>query len=210
MNFLVKKFEAPIIRIVTTADGPVCFDITKEVEQVLKKDDVLNSVIANVPGSTNVPFCQCQCTCECTAPCTCQCTCECTAPCNCQCTCECKSKGDMSCVALTVENDPLVEIINPIERTGEKIMLNASFMFRQEKFGGLLFDKQNFVSYYCNSSAWEIFQFIQSQKGLQLKDMKLLSAHLKRNFEATPQNIDVLIFAFVHGCMKKSTRKVRS
>ena len=36
---MVKKFEAPIIRIVTTADGPVCFDITKEVEQVLKKDD---------------------------------------------------------------------------------------------------------------------------------------------------------------------------
>ena len=54
---------------------------------------------------------------------------------------------------------------------------------RKEKFGGLLFDKQNFVSYYCNNTAWEIFQFIQNQKGLQLKDLKLLSDHLRRNFE---------------------------
>jgi hypothetical protein len=116
----------------------------------------------------------------------------------------------MSCGALTVENDPLVEAINPIERTGEKLALNATFMFRQEKFGGLLFDKQNFVSYYCNNTAWEIFQFIQNQKGLPLKDLKSLSDHIKRTFEATPQNIDVLIVAFLHGCMKKSTRKVRT
>ncbi len=207
---MVKKFETPILRLVTTADGPVCFDVTKEVEQVLKKDDMLNSVIAKATGSANIPFCQCQCTCECMAPCTCQCTCECTDPCNCQCTCECTSKGDRSCGALTVENDPLVEVINPIERTGEKLALNATFMFRQEKFGGLLFDKQNFVSYYCNDTAWEIFQFIQNQKGLKLKDLKSLSDHIKRNFEATPQNIEVLIFAFLHGCMKKSTRKVRT
>jgi len=205
---LVSKFEAPILRLVTTADGPVCFDVTKEAEQVLQKDDLLNSVLGNIVG--NIPFCQCQCTCECMAPCTCQCTCECTAPCNCQCTCECKGKGDVTCAALTVENDPLVEIINPIERTGEKISLNASFMFRQEKFGGFLFDKQNFVSYYCNSTAWEIFQFIQRKKGLQLKDLKILSDHIKRTFDGTPQDLNVLIFAFVHGCMKKSSRKVRT
>jgi hypothetical protein len=83
-------------------------------------------------------------------------------------------------------------------------------MLRTEKFGGLLFDKQNFVSYYCNSTAWEIFQFIQNQKDLQIKDLKTLSDHIRRTFEGTPQNIDVMILAFVHGCMKKSTRKVRT
>ena len=44
----MKKFEAPILRLVTTADGPVCFDLTKEVEQVLKKEDMLNSAIAKI------------------------------------------------------------------------------------------------------------------------------------------------------------------
>jgi hypothetical protein len=206
----VRKFQSPILRLVTTADGPVCFDMTKESEQVLKKDDPLNFGVVSVVGSANVPFCQCQCTCECMAPCTCQCTCECTAPCNCQCTCECTGKGDVSCAALTVENDPIVEIINPIERTGEKIVLNQSFMFRKEKFGGLLFDKQNFVSYYCNDTAWEIFQFIERQKGLQLRDIKVLSDHIRDSFQEVPKDLNVLILAFVHGCLKKSSRKVRS
>jgi hypothetical protein len=143
-------------------------------------------------------------------PCKCQCTCECQDPCNCQCECECESKGDVHCGALAVENDPLVEIINPIEKTGEKIALNASFMFRPESFGGILFDKENFITYHCNHTAWEIFQFIREQKGVTLKNLKSLANHLRRNFEGCPENLDLLTFAFVHGCMKKSSRKVRA
>jgi hypothetical protein len=108
-----------------------------------------------------------------------------------------------------VENDPFIEIINPIERTGEKIKLNDAFMFRKESFGGLLFDKKYFTSYICNHSAWEIFQFIREHDGLKLNELKTLADHLRRSFGEVPQNLDVVTFAFVHGCMKKSSRIVR-
>jgi hypothetical protein len=135
-GFLLKKFETPILRLVTTADGPVCFDITKESVQVSQKGDLINNVVSHYVGAGSVPNCVCQCTCECTSPCNCQCTCECIVPCTCQCTCECESKNNEQCAALNVENDPLVEIINPIEKTGEKIKLNESFTLRQENLAG--------------------------------------------------------------------------
>ncbi len=204
------KFETPVLRLLTTADGPVCFDLTKESEQITKKDDLLNSAAATISKVANVPFCNCQCTCECTSPCNCQCTCECQIPCTCTCTCECESKGDIACAALTVENDPIVEIIDPIERTGEKIKLNSSFMFRQEKFGGLLFDKEHFVPYICNHTAWEIFQYIQKNNGLKLKELKALTDHLRRTFDSAPESLEIVTLAFLHGCLKKSTRKVRT
>lgn len=204
-----KKFETPILRLVTTADGPVCFDIKKESEQINNKEDLLNTVVRGVVGAT-VPTCLCQCTCECTSPCNCQCTCECIVPCTCQCTCECQceTKSGETCFALTVENDPLVEIINPIEKMGQRIRLSEKFMLRKESFGGLLFDKQYFVSYFCNHTAWEILNYIEKRKGIPLSNLKSISDHLKQNFESTPENIEIVTFAFIHGCMKRSTRRV--
>ena len=197
---LLKKFEAPVLKVVTTADGPVCFDLTKESVQLIQKGDLLNDAVGGIIGSeridqVNIPECLCTCTCTCVPVCDCQCTCKCTA------------KGDSACDALSVVNDAIVEIISPIERTGERIKLNESFMFRQEKFGGLLFDKQNFVSYFCNHTAWQIFQFIKQCNGIPLKDLACISDHLCKNFENVPKNVNMLTFSFIRGCMEKSSRQ---
>jgi hypothetical protein len=82
-------------------------------------------------------------------------------------------------------------------------------MFRKENFGGIVFDKQYFVTYYCNHSAWEIFEFIKKHDGLLLKDIKLIPEHLRRTFEKVPEELNAITYAFVHGCMKKSSRIVR-
>ena len=82
-------------------------------------------------------------------------------------------------------------------------------MFRKESFGGLLFDKKYFTSYICNHTAWEIFQFIRDHDGLKLNELKSLAEHLRLSFGDVPENLNIVTFAFVHGCMKKSSRIVR-
>lgn len=183
------KFETPLVKFMVTADGPACFDISKEG----------NEVIDSLAREGTVSICDCLCECLCTCRMMCECMCECLCTCKCECPCLCPGP-------------PIHD--NPHDGDGfserspvrsQIVAFGNQFMLRRESFGGFLFNKESFSSYLCNHSAFEILRFIENKRdGFSMAKISELVDHLRNVFDEVPDNSEIVILAFIRGCTKQT------
>ncbi len=174
-----RKFEPPMVRFAVTADGPACFDIAEEAKGVV-------GPVGRGERLKSVPKCLCQCPCECI----CECPCECPSPCYCKSPCAVPGKA--------TGGDPGGGV------PGETYAFGRQFMIRHEDFGGVLFNKDTFAWYYCNHAAFEILRFVENRGRLGMTDLGLVVSHLRETFQAVPDNVDLIVRAFIAGCAKQA------
>jgi hypothetical protein len=189
------KFETPLVKFMVTADGPACFDINKEGGNV---------AIEHMPVDKGICQCLCKCTTE-VCKCMCECICECLCRCKCECICECL------CLDLPFGSDNKIQgasVSNANHKapvSAPTIAFGRQFMLRRESFGGLLFNKESFSSYLCNHSAFEILRFIENQRdGFSMAKISELVHHLHTVFDEVPNNVEIIVLAFMRGCTKQT------
>ena len=87
----------------------------------------------------------------------------------------------------------------------QTVAFGNQFMLRHESFGGFLFNKETFLPYLCNHSAFEILRFIENQRdGFSLADISKLVDHLRNVLEDVPDKSEIVVLAFIHGCVKRN------
>lgn len=181
------KFETPLVKFMVTADGPACFDISNE----------MSEVVPAVKGP-----CDCLCICM-SRPIECLCECLCVCPCKCMTTCECMTTCSCKCECPAPPSWPVFD--DKVSVSAQAIAFGSKFMLRRESFGGLLFNKESFSSYLCNHSAFEILLFIESQRDkFSIAKISELLDHLRNVFDEVPNNVEIIVLAFIRGCAKQT------
>lgn len=186
MGWIMMKFELPFIKVMVTADGPVCLE---------EKSGIYSH------GS------DCGCKCECPCPCPCQ---------NTGVEEQVSSHNPHDCsmypCKIAMPNPPIVlkhpmhesvPYISPVSASNESyLMKNDMYMLREEQFGSMLFDKNTFNTYLCNHTATEILKFIEGNKCIRLNNIEKISSYIQETFEDVPNDISLVVYSFIYGCMQ--------
>ena len=130
------KFINPIVETLIVTDTPLCISQTDN-KAPIKSDSNQKNSFENRTFST---MCQC--------PCTCQCPC----PCQCMCVCPSTRSFPFSYNYLKV----LPELTN--------IHFSNIFKFREEQFGGLLFNGNTWQIHKVNTTGSEVIKYINQYK----------------------------------------------
>ena len=169
------KFQYPVISFMVTSDSPACFEIPQQMQDRFASTRNHRNKLhyeGNDPLNLSRSYTQCNCQCQC------ECTCQCKCQCECQCQCPCTTKTLF-----------------------HKINVPKNIMLRQEKIGGLLFDKTGLTSYLCNPSAFAIMDYIGSNDKFSEWNLHGLAIHIKNTFSEVPMEVESILLNFICGCV---------
>ena len=166
MNQKSSSYVKPEIRMMIVTDNPVCLQGS-------------NAVKDQMPLSFDNCTCDLVCSCMCDYPCICPSDCSCPSPCSCPC-------GSVS--ISTPSNDCMPG--NSFD-SNVSLQLNPDFRFRQENFGGFLYDAKNMATKVMNKTAFEIIELIYDETS-----MSDIICRLSRKYHLPEENIkaDLIVF----------------